>query len=176
MLEPPIRPTENVMACPEPDGAGVRPVTSTGWTVDQTSHRLVCDLLRDVLGQTGPGAEEVGSILYRASAVLYLLLLDHPIDQRGRCRSCPRPGAVIGFRRRLCRIHLRARYWLLRQPDNAMLLSHLADDPGRGTAPGAGNPPDRSSPMPTALGLAAFHHPMPDGLIPLHPVDRGTTR
>ncbi|MGH3811150.1 MAG: hypothetical protein ACRDUV_01680 [Pseudonocardiaceae bacterium] len=149
-------------------------MTSMGWTVDQTRQRLVCDLLREVLRQARPGAVEgVGSILYRVSAVLYLLLLDHPVDRRGRCRACPRPGAVIGFRRRPCRIHLRASYWLLRQPDNAMLLSHLADDLGLGTArpPGAGSPPDRSSLMttapidprcpPTALGLAVFHHPMP---------------
>ncbi|MGH3886294.1 MAG: hypothetical protein ACRDSZ_06955 [Pseudonocardiaceae bacterium] len=111
----------------------MRPVTSTGWTVDQTSYRLVCDVLRGALHQTtaqaGPGAVEgVGSIVYRGSAVLYLLLLDHPIDRRGRCRSCRGPGAVIGLRRRPCRIHLRASYWLLRQPDVAMLLSHLADD------------------------------------------------
>ncbi|MGH3804927.1 MAG: hypothetical protein ACRDTD_33240, partial [Pseudonocardiaceae bacterium] len=115
-------------------------------------------------------------ILYRASAVLYLLLLDHPIDRQGRCRSCPRPGTVIGFRRRPCRIHLRANYWLLRQPDNAMLLSHLADDPGLGTASGAVSPADRSNLMMTALGLAAFHHLMPHGLVPLRPVHRGTPR
>ncbi|MGH4005432.1 MAG: hypothetical protein ACRDSO_15150 [Pseudonocardiaceae bacterium] len=130
-------------------------MTSTGWTVDQTRQRLVCNLLRGVLRQAGPGAVEgVDAILYRVSAVLYLLLLDHPIDRRGRCRSCPRPGAVIGFRRRPCRIHLRASYWLLRQPDNAMLLSHLADDLGLGTAPppGVGRPSDRSSLMTTLAG------------------------
>ncbi|MGH3481480.1 MAG: hypothetical protein ACRDQD_32275, partial [Nocardioidaceae bacterium] len=68
--------------------------------------------------------------------------------------SCPRPGAVIGFRRRPCRIHLRASYWLLRQPDNAMLLSHLADELGLGTAPppGVGRPSDRSSLMTTLAG------------------------
>jgi hypothetical protein len=111
-------------------GAGMRPVTSSNsLTVDQTSYRLVCDALRGVLRplvQDGPGAvEEVGSILFRASAVLYTLLLDHPIDRQGRCRSCRRSGTVIGLRRRPCRIYLRANYWLLRQPDEAFLFSHL---------------------------------------------------
>ncbi|MDQ2882497.1 MAG: hypothetical protein M3Y48_15180 [Actinomycetota bacterium] len=112
-------------------------MTSSGRTVDETSHRLVCDLLRGVLrraAQTGPGAVDgVGSLLYRVSAVLYMLLLDHPIDRRGRCRSCRRPGAMIGLRRRRCLIHLRASYWLLRQPDKTLLFSRLADDLGPGT-------------------------------------------
>jgi hypothetical protein len=65
-------------------------VTSAGWTVEQTSHRLLCEALRESV-RAGPGAvERVGSIRYQASAVLYLLLLEHPIDRRGRCRSCPR--------------------------------------------------------------------------------------
>ncbi|MGH3697520.1 MAG: hypothetical protein ACRDRX_26665 [Pseudonocardiaceae bacterium] len=131
-------------------------VTSTGWTVEQTSHQLVCGLLRGVLRQAtqaGPGAADgVDSILCQVSAVLYLLLLDHPIDRRGRCRSCRRPGSIIGLRRRPCRIHLRASYWLLRQPDQTMLLSHLADNPGPASSltPGAGTPPEHSSLMTTA--------------------------
>ncbi len=111
-------------------------------TVNQTSHRLVCDALRGVLRQAtqaGPGAvEEIGSMLYRVSAVVYTLLLDHPIDRRGRCRSCRRPGAIIGLRRRPCRIYLKANYWLLRQPDEVILFSHLADDLGLSTAPAPG--------------------------------------
>ena len=129
-------------------GAGVRPVTSTSPTVKQTSHRLVCDTLRGVLrrlAQTGPGAlEEIDSMLYRVSAVVYTLLLDHPIDRRGRCRSCRRPGTILGLRRRPCRIHLKASYWLLCQPDDALLLSHLADDLGLTTVPGAGTPQPRT--------------------------------
>ncbi|MGH3823123.1 MAG: hypothetical protein ACRDRA_09875 [Pseudonocardiaceae bacterium] len=140
-------------------------MTPTGWTVDQTSHRLVCELLRGVLrhaGQAGSGAVDgVGSMLYQVSAVLYLLLLDHPIDRRGHCRSCRRTGAVIGFRRRPCLIHLRASYWLLRQPDKAMLLSPLADERGPGTTHSGGTlvrpdipqsrrvaPPDGQPPFP----------------------------
>lgn len=118
-------------------------VTSSSPTVDQTSHRLVCDTLHGVLRQFAearPGAgEEIGSMLCRVSAVVYTLLLDHPIDRRGRCRSCRGPGPLIGLRRRPCRIYLRASYWLLRQPDEAILRSHLGDDLGLRTmlAPGA---------------------------------------
>lgn len=105
-------------------------VTRTGRTVDQTSHRLVREALRETV-RAGPGAgERVGSIRYRASAVLYLLLLEHPIDGRGRCRSCP--GVMIGLRPRPCQIHLRASDWLLHHPDEA-LLSHLARECGAGS-------------------------------------------
>jgi hypothetical protein len=59
----------------------VIPTTSRGRTVDQISHRLMCDALRGFLRQAmkaGPGAAEgIGSIGCRASAVLYTLLLDH---------------------------------------------------------------------------------------------------
>lgn len=114
-------------------------MTGMGWTVEQTSHRLVCDALREVLRQTpqaGPGvAGEIDSIRYRACAVLYTLLLDHPLDQRGRCRSCRRSGTIIGPRRQPCRIHLRASYWLLRQPEETLLPRHLADELGRSAVP-----------------------------------------
>ncbi|MGH3976311.1 MAG: hypothetical protein ACRDS9_23760, partial [Pseudonocardiaceae bacterium] len=101
-----------------------------GWTIEQTSHRLVCDALRQAVA-AGPGddASGIDSIRYRAAAVLYTLLLDHPLDRRGRCRSCRRSGAMIGPRRRPCRIYLRASYWLLRPPDEAEALRRLADVP-----------------------------------------------
>lgn len=102
-----------------------------GPTVDQTRYRLIGDALRGSLYkvvQAGLGAVEgIGSVQYQASAVLYTLLRDHPIDQRGRCRSCRRPGAIVALRRRPCRIYLRASYWMLWQPDE-VLLSHLADE------------------------------------------------
>jgi hypothetical protein len=75
-------------------------------------------------------------------------LLDHPIDRWARRR----PGAMIRLRRRPRRIQIRASSGLPRQPDEALPLSHLADDLERGTAPvpSAGHPPDRSSPTMTA--------------------------
>jgi hypothetical protein len=107
-------------------------VTALGRTVDQTSHRLICDALRGALSQAvqaGPGAlDQPSSIRCRASAVLYLLLLDHPIDRQCRCRSCRRPGGIIALRRRPCRILIRASYWLLHQPDEARLLSQLTTE------------------------------------------------
>lgn len=108
-----------------------------GWTVEQTSHRLAGDAVLAVLRQTLPAGPAGGfdSIQYRACAVLYSLLLDHPLDQRGRCRSCRRSGAMIGLRRRPCRIHLRARYWLLRQPDEAVAPWQLASELGFGLVP-----------------------------------------
>jgi hypothetical protein len=73
------------------------------------------------------GTDAVDRIGWRAGAVLYLLLRDHPINRWGRCRSCRYTGTIIGFRRRRCRVHITANYWLLRQPDEVLLLSHLAD-------------------------------------------------
>lgn len=109
----------------------------------------MCDALRGILRRAvhaGPGAVDgIGSIQCQATAVLYLLLGDHAIDRRGCCQSCRRSGAMVGPRR--CRIHLTASYWLLRQPDQVLLLSHLADELGLDTAPpGSGRPPGQSSP------------------------------
>lgn len=101
-----------------------------GGTVGQTSHRLVSEALSGELRQAvqaGPSTvDRANSIRYRVTAVLYLLLRDHSIDRRGRCRSCRRPGAMITIGRQPCRILIKARYWLLRQPDEAQLLSLLA--------------------------------------------------
>ncbi len=132
----------------------------------QTSHQLICDALRGVLHravQAGPDAVDgIGSIQCQTTAVLYLLLCDHPINRRGRCRSCRRSGAMVGLRRQRCRIHRTASYWLLRQPDKAQLLSHLASELGPDTAPpgagraatplAAGARGSRPAPSPTEFG------------------------
>lgn len=136
-------------ACSELDGDALMTLSATSWTVKQTSHRLLCDALRATV-QAGSGAVgHDGSIRHRASAVLYMLLLDHPIDRRGRCRSCRRPSTIIGLRRRACRIHLRASYWLLHQPDDALLQSHLANEFRAGAASSSGAAPYRSYPTVT---------------------------
>jgi hypothetical protein len=102
-------------------------MTSTSRTIEQTHHRLIRDALRETL-QAGPGAlENIDSLRYRASAVLYLLLLEHPLDERGRCWSCP--GALSWLRPRPCQIHLKASEWLLHHPDE-VLRSHLAREFG----------------------------------------------
>ncbi len=124
--------------------------STMGASVDQTSYRLLCTALQDTV-RAGPHAHDRGgSIRYRASAVLYLLLLAHPIDRRGRCRACRGSGATIGLRRRACRIHLTALDWLLRHPD-AALLSQLTHELGTITTPStAANPTDRPGPTVTA--------------------------
>jgi hypothetical protein len=89
-------------------------------SVSETSYALWCQRLRGVLAdavQARPDAAgEIGSVPCLASAALYALLMTHPVDRRGRCRSCRRPGAVVGFRHRRCRVHGEARFWLLQQP------------------------------------------------------------
>lgn len=86
----------------------------------RASYDFMCTVLRRTLAdgvRAGIGAEDgIGSLRCRVSGALYALLLAHPVDHRGRCRSCRRPGAVFGLRRRRCWVHLEASHWL-RQPD-----------------------------------------------------------
>jgi hypothetical protein len=102
-------------------------------TVHQVSYTLAGELLRGVLwDQVEPGpdsADEGASVSWRACAALYALSRNHPIDRRGRCRSCRRPGAIVVPLRRRCQVHIETCYWL-HQPDDAFLLSHLAAELG----------------------------------------------
>jgi hypothetical protein len=113
------------------------PVIRSSTLVYHTTYDLLCKLLRRVLRdgvQAGPGTDEgIGSIQCRASAALYALLTAHPIDQQGRCRSCRRPGAVLGLRHRRCELHREASYWL-RQPEE-LLHARLAHDWGLAQQP-----------------------------------------
>jgi hypothetical protein len=138
---------------------------STSRTVEQTNHRLICDALRETM-RAGPGAvERVSSIRYRASAVLYLLLLEHPIDERGRCWSCP--GVLSGLRPRPCQIHVKASDWLLHHPDE-VLRSHLAREFGAASllSPNVLSP--RATGTPPRSGLTVKARPDP-AQPPAHP-------
>jgi hypothetical protein len=83
-------------------------------SVHQTSHGQLSGVLRVAARVAVESESEVGSIGCRASAALYSLLAAHPVDRRGRCRSCRGPG-WLGRRRRVCMVFQKAHYWL-RQP------------------------------------------------------------
>ena len=130
--------------------SGVQQDLSTSAPVSQTSHDLLCQLLRKVVVdgvQAGHGAASgIGSVRCRVSATLYALLLAHPVDREGRCRSCRRPGAVFGWRRRrCCWVYIEASYWL-RQPEE-FLHSQVVREWGLAdqSQPGACAAPDRES-------------------------------
>lgn len=94
--------------------------------VHQTEHGLLCEALREFLvgevaSSRGPGG--CGG----AGAALYSLLTGHPVDRRGRCRSC-RDSGWWGRRRRVCMVFLKTHYWL-RQPTHAV-ITHLASEWG----------------------------------------------
>ena len=109
----------------------------------QSSYKFLCDVLRGVLresAQAGSSAEEgVGSLRCRASGALYALLLAHPMDERGRCRSCRRPSGVLMLRPQRCRVHAEASHWL-RQPE-WFLYSRVDGEWGLGQQA----PPDASA-------------------------------
>ncbi|MGH3849828.1 MAG: hypothetical protein ACRDRT_09010, partial [Pseudonocardiaceae bacterium] len=128
-----------------------------GVSVHQKSYDLLREMLRRRLVtamQSGP--DGIGAIAWRACAVTYELLCDHPVDRRGRCRSCRRPGAVFGLRRRRCRVY-RAASFYLRQP-NAFLFGHLTSELKLdGVAPDAGDAP--AQPLQTPAVSAPPPHP-----------------
>ena len=96
----------------------------------QTSHDPLCQMLRKVVADSeraGRGAAGgIGSVACRAVVALYSLLMDHAVDQWGRCRSCRRPGSVFGARWRPCQVHSKADL-CLHQLDE-VLLSMLVDE------------------------------------------------
>ena len=101
--------------------------------VHQTSHELLREALREALrGAMGAavGSERgdggIGSIPWRASAALDALLGAHPVDRRGRCRSCHGLRALLGRGRRICRVLVVARFYLYQPKD--ILLGLLASE------------------------------------------------
>jgi hypothetical protein len=88
----------------------------------------LCQMLRKVLVD-GIKAGGIGSVPLRVCTALHGLLLDHPIDQWGRCRSCRRPGSVFGLRWRPCQVHSKVTL-CLQQLDEVLLLDLLAEELG----------------------------------------------
>lgn len=134
------------------------------------------EALRGVLvaaaqSESGTG-EGFDSVQYRAGATLYSLLVDHPVDRRGRCRSCRRPGAVLGLRRRPCRVRGKAQMWLHLPGEllQSFLLSELGLSPMppacEGETPGAASewgdtdalPATAGDPPAGQCGLRPCHH------------------
>lgn len=94
------------------------PTTHQARSIYQSSYEFMCTMLGKVLAEgvrAGLGEDGVGSVRCRVSGALYAVLQDHPVDERGRCRSCRRPGAVLTLRPQRCEVHREAHYWL-RQP------------------------------------------------------------
>ena len=104
--------------------------------VHQTSHELLREALRGAMGaavgsERGDGG--IGSIPWRASAALDALLGAHPVDLRGRCRSCHGLRALLGRGRRICRVLVVARFYLYQPKD--ILLGLLASELHQHTTP-----------------------------------------
>jgi hypothetical protein len=101
----------------------------------------------------------IDSIHARACAALYVLLMDHPVDQRDRCRSCRRPDTMLGWRRQRCRVYPGARVWL-QQPATFLhsCLAHefgLSGLPSAHRASSASADPGRPAPAPPHKFLRA---------------------
>ncbi|MFN2496991.1 MAG: hypothetical protein ABR608_13960 [Pseudonocardiaceae bacterium] len=168
-------------------------MTSQGGSGPQTSYQHLCEVLRGVLVdvvQAGRHAgTEMGAVPSRATAALYLILRNHPVDRRGRCRSCRRPGAWVGRRWRRCRVHGEARLWLhqpaefLRPQLARELRAHLGPPPQVGAtperhgSPGAvppAEPDTQHSEMPAAVaaegdsGTPAAQTPVGSSPLPPH--------
>ena len=104
--------------------------------------------------------------------MLYLLLLEHPLDERGRCWSCP--GVLNWLRPRPCQIHLKASDWLLHHPDE-VLRSHLAREFGAAsvlTLKATGAPP--RSGLTVRARLDPHDTDVPPGATPQHTAGTGT--
>jgi hypothetical protein len=80
--------------------------------------------------QSARDVDQCGRVVCGAVAALDSLLAAHPVDRRGRCRSCRRPG-WLGRRRWVCMVYVGARYWLRQSTHRvqAHLASELVVDP-----------------------------------------------
>ncbi|MGQ0775420.1 MAG: hypothetical protein ACT4NY_13510 [Pseudonocardiales bacterium] len=132
-------------------------------SVYQTNHDLLCEVLRRALREAVESGASGGieSDRYRVCAMAYELLCDHPVDRRGRCRSCRSPGAVFGRIRRKCRVYLTANFYL-RQPE-AFLLPHLVRELQQ--TPAVPSPSPRAARPDPQHGGAGEHPPNPGPVV-----------
>ncbi|MGH3801650.1 MAG: hypothetical protein ACRDTD_16260 [Pseudonocardiaceae bacterium] len=95
------------------------------------SHQLLCELLRRVLRnavQAGPGAAVgIGTVECQAVAALYLLLIDHPIDQRAAAGPAATWRRCSGRGGAGCRVYAKA-IVCLHQLDEVLLRQLLAHE------------------------------------------------
>jgi hypothetical protein len=119
----------------------------------QTEHSLLRKVLRRFLVaklESSRATGESGQVACGAAAALDSLLAAHPLDRRGRCRSCQRPGWL--GRRQRCLVYVEARYWL-RQPAHRV-QAHLANELGVDPP----TPPDAADPEATDVLIGADAH------------------
>ena len=93
--------------------------TASAPSAHQVSYGWLCEVLRGAVQAEAASGPGIGTIECRATAALNALLAAHPVDRRGRCRSCRRPGALWGRGRRTCLIYWTVHYWLF-QPVEAL--------------------------------------------------------
>jgi hypothetical protein len=91
-----------------------------------TTHRLAAEHLAEALHAWVLGKPVNGDSFFRSTVALYSLLLAHPVDRHGRCRSCRQ-------RRRGCRVYAAVSFYL-HQPDH-VVWAHVADELGHLDAP-----------------------------------------
>lgn len=86
----------------------------TSPTIYQVEYGLLREMLRNLLAaevESSRSTGRPGRVACGAGAALDSLLAAHPVDKRGRCRSCRRPG-WLARRRRKCLIFQKTHYWL----------------------------------------------------------------
>lgn len=110
-------------------------------TVYQIEHEALREVVRGFLMakvESSRDTGEGGQVEFGAVAALDSLLAAHPVNRRGQCRSCQRPGWL--GRRRVCLVYAQAHYWL-RQPAHRV-QAHLAGEWGAESpvSPGVADP------------------------------------
>ncbi len=91
--------------------------------------QMLSEVLMEVERAKRGAPRGLDSVPLQACAALYQLLREHQVDQRGRCRSCRRPGLVFPSRRRPCQVRSNATV-CLRQLDEMLLFSPLVRELG----------------------------------------------